>query len=436
MNSVVAHVFGTARIVGEAGPTAFARARADAKSWTARVALACALALSFGAQVAGQSVEAEPMRCWWRTSAGAVRVGELFSVVLTCSVIQTEALTVVPSQAELDPSAMQLTPFEVMGGAHGTDLITSDHRFFQYEYQARLINEETFGKDVKLPELKITYKVRSHTEGDAIEGRDQTYVLPPISVRVLSLVPADASDIRDSSLETFGSIDRRLSRANVLRVIGGVLIGFAALAALVAIARVVRSRSGSRSRTAPSLVSDASILREIGRELSDIQRARGDGQWTPGLAARVLTALRIISAYALGVTTTPLAAVPGAPGASDLSGFEGHLNVRGRGLRGAKVTLPAWVTSNVITQELQRPPGSPTLQHADALEGLKGVLGRLTSAQFGRENALDNQLLDDALAMAFAVLRTLKVENVWVMKKFRALRRSKVVDTANRAWSR
>ena len=172
---------------------------------------------------------------------------------------------------------------------------------------------------------------------------------------MISLVPADASDIRDASLETFGDIDRRLSRANVLRVTGGVLIGFAALAALVAVARAVRSRGGSRGRTAPSLVSDAGILREVGRELADIQRTRRGGEWTPGLAARLLTALRIISAYALGLATTPLAAVAGAPGASDLSGFEGHLNVRGRGLRGTKVTLPAWVTPNIIAEELEHP---------------------------------------------------------------------------------
>ena len=435
MNSDVAQVVRPARRARQAGLTAFAKATAVKKSCAT-----FAFVLCLGSHAAGQTEDhqgagAEPMRCWWRTSAGAVRVGEPFSVVLTCSVIQTEALTVVPSQAELEPSAMQLTPFEVIGGAHGTDLLTPDRRFFQYEYRVRLIGDGMFGKDVKLPELKVTYKVRSRTEGDALEGRDQAYVLPPISVRVLSLVPADAADIRDASLETFGEIDRRLSRANVLRVVGGVLIGFAALTALVAIARVVRSKGGSRGRTAPSLVSDAAILREVGRELSDIQRARRGGHWTPGLAARLLTALRIISAYALGLPTTPLAALAGAPGAIDLSGFEGHLNVRGRGLRGTKVTLPAWVTPNVITQELQRPSAGTTPQPPTVLDQLKEVLSRLTAAQYGRENALDDQVLDDALDTAFSVLRQLKIENVWVVKKVRALRRAKA-DVADRAWSR
>jgi len=343
----------------------------------------------------------------------------------------------VPSQAELEPSAMQLTPFEVLGGSHGADLQTADHRFFQYQYRVRLISEESFGKDVKLPELKITYKLRSRTDGEALEGRDQAYLLPAVSVRVISLVPADATDIRDASLGTFADIDRRLSRANVLRVVGGVLIGFAVLAALVAAARFVRSRRGVRGRIVPSLVSDAGILRVVGRELADIQRTRRGGEWTPALAARLLTALRIISAHALGLPTTPLAAVPGALGANELNGFEGHLNVRGRGLRGTKVIVPAWVTPNVITQELQRPPGgSPTTpQRAEVLGNLRDALNRLTAAQYGRDNQLDDQVLDDALESGMSVLRRLKIENAWIVKKMRTLRPSRA-GVADRAWSR
>jgi len=37
---------------------------------------------------AAQNVETDPIQCWWRTSAGAVRVGEAFSVVLTCAVLE------------------------------------------------------------------------------------------------------------------------------------------------------------------------------------------------------------------------------------------------------------------------------------------------------------------------------------------------------------
>ena len=44
---------------------------------------------------AAQTVQTDPLQCWWRTSAGAVRVGEPFTVVLTCAVLETDAATVV-----------------------------------------------------------------------------------------------------------------------------------------------------------------------------------------------------------------------------------------------------------------------------------------------------------------------------------------------------
>ena len=41
---------------------------------------------------------ADPLQCWWRTSAGAIRIGEQFSIVLTCAVLETDAATVVVDQ--------------------------------------------------------------------------------------------------------------------------------------------------------------------------------------------------------------------------------------------------------------------------------------------------------------------------------------------------
>ena len=81
--------------------------------------------------------EVDPsLQCWWRTSAGAIRVGEQFSIVLTCAVLETEAATVVVDQSRLEPSVVQFAPFEVLGGSHGADLRRGDRRFFQYEYRA------------------------------------------------------------------------------------------------------------------------------------------------------------------------------------------------------------------------------------------------------------------------------------------------------------
>src|SRR5438270_11646976 len=123
--------------------------------------LALFLLVGFAGAAGAQTVQTDPLQCWWRTSAGAVRVGEPFTVVLTCAVIETDAATVVVDQSRLEPSVVQFAPFEVLGGSHGADLRTDQRRFFQYEYRMRLIAENTFGKDAALPETKISYRVQS-----------------------------------------------------------------------------------------------------------------------------------------------------------------------------------------------------------------------------------------------------------------------------------
>jgi hypothetical protein len=359
-------------------------------------------------QAAG-TVDADPLRCWWRSSTSAVRVAETFSVVLTCAVVETNAVTVVPNEAELDPHSMQLPPFDVVGGEHGSDLRSGDRRFFQYEYRLRFVGDDSFGKDVKLPELKLSYKVRSRVDGDALEGRDQTYVLPATSIRVLSLVPADATDIRDATLETFGDIDRRTTRANVLRAIGGVLFAFAALAALLAVLRLF----GGTRRRAPgtrALVSDLAILRGIGRELAAIDRARREGRWTPPLAARVLTALRLLSAYALRLPAMP------RPAAAS-STLPDQLTLRGRGLRGTRIAIPSWVTAPLVAEGRA---GERSAARGVMLEQLEDALARLTAAQYGRQAPLDEPSLDAALALGVSVLRPLTIDNLGVVKKIRA----------------
>src|SRR5262249_61950841 len=94
---------------------------------------------------------ADPLQCWWRTSTGAVRIGEPFAVVLTCAVLETEAATVVVDQSRLEPSVVQFAPFEVLGGSHGADLRTDQRRFFQYEDRLRLVSQTVVGKGAAAP---------------------------------------------------------------------------------------------------------------------------------------------------------------------------------------------------------------------------------------------------------------------------------------------
>src|SRR5215471_18163081 len=155
-----------------------------------RAALGLLLLTAAASSAGAQDVSTDPLQCWWRTSTGAVRIGEPFSVVLTCAVLETDAATVVVDQSRLEPSVVQFAPFEVLGGSHGADLRTDQRRFFQYEYRLRLIADGMFGKDVALPDTKISYRVQSKVgQKTSLQGRDQTYVMPAQSRRVLSLLP-------------------------------------------------------------------------------------------------------------------------------------------------------------------------------------------------------------------------------------------------------
>jgi hypothetical protein len=396
------------------------------------VTASAALLVLASSLASAQTVETDPLQCWWRTSAGAVRVGEQFTVVLTCAVLETESTRVEVDQSKLEPSVVQFAPFEVLGGSHGVDQRTDLRRFFQYEYRLRLIAENGFGKDVPLPELRISYHVRSDMgQKAAIQGRDQSYVLPAHSIRVMSLVPADASDIRDASAETFADVDARKSRAQLLWAIGGVLLTLAALMALLAIVRVFQ-RFRKPSTAAEKLVSDGAVLRAAGRALGAVQRDREAGGWTPELAGRALTPLRIAAAYALG---RPIAqAISTAPQSASRNSRsdEGALTVTAGLLKRRPVSVSGAVTSGSIARELAR--GLNSARRAALLESLDRSFAAFTAAQYGRAERPDDSILDDALASGRHAVRRVAFEQTWLMRKIGPRRPPREVEA--RAWSR
>src|SRR6185369_15497524 len=314
------------------------------------------LLIAMGATAAPeQTVQTDPLQCWWRTSTGAVRIGEPFTVVLTCAVLETDEVTVVPDQTRLEPSVVQFAPFEVLGGSHGADLRSDQRRFFQYEYRLRLIADGVFGKDVALPETKISYRVQSKVgQKTSLQGRDQTYMMPAQSMKVLSLVPSDASDIRDtSSAETFSDIDQRAFRANLFTVIGSVLFVLAGLMTLLALVRLFQ-RYRKPSVASKQLIGDMTILNGVGRELSSVQRDRESGSWTPELASRALGALRIAATYAIG---RPVSQMPASRLLADgnETAEPGRLILKAGWPRGKRIAVSGAVTPQTITRVLARP---------------------------------------------------------------------------------
>jgi hypothetical protein len=351
-----------------------------------------------------RNVEVDPIRCWWRTSAGAVRIGEQFDLSLTCAVLESEAVSVVVDESRLGNAVVQLAPFEVVSGTHPPDQHAGIRRFFQYEYRLRLINPDAVGTDVRVPDIALHYRVNSKVDGNAaVQGRDLLYYLPPQVMRITSLVPDGATDIRDSAGASFSTIDALTFRAGLFNIVGTALMAFAALVLVLVVVRLAR---GGRKRT-PSdqrVLSLGGLLGVATKELAAVRQERASAGWTNELADRALAATRIAAAGALGRGVSQRTA-----GADAVVG-EGHLVTRGP-RRGTKRVISAPVTSYDVTRYLARL--SATDARRSTLEALRDALSALTAAQYGRESRLNEPALDEALEGAARAASSVRSENVF-----------------------
>ncbi|MEQ1574993.1 MAG: hypothetical protein ABL993_12180 [Vicinamibacterales bacterium] len=375
------------------------------------------------------NVEVEPIACYWRTGSPAVRIGQPFTLVLTCSVLDTTATTVVPDQSQLDPGVLQVQPFEVLRGRQAQELRTANRRFFQYDYTLRYIGEE-IGKDLAIPPLTISYRVQSRVRPDsaAVESREREYILPARPIRILSLVPPVVSDIRDEPPPTLAAIEARRFRASVLRIVSWMLFALGGVIAVWALVGIARTRRGAVTAVVRH-ASDAAILRGVSRELADVGRESAATGWTDVLAARAGAALRIAASLDTSHPVSQTPASLGEPAAG------GQLRVPARWPRGGDVLLSGSMTTLTLAgaRELLRPAES---RRAARLAAMEGALASLTAAAYGRGTAgLNADRLDDALAAGTRELSALRREHTWIATKLRGLART-VSGFRTRAWAR
>lgn len=359
------------------------------------------------AQTGTDLVEVEPITCWWRTSSSAVRTGEAFDLRLTCAVVETEAARVVPDLSKLDPTVVQLPPFEVMGGTHAGDLVTVGKRFFQYDYRMRLIAEDAFGADVAVPPLEVTYRIESKvTGGDSVQGRELSYSLPRASVRLISVVPDDTSDIREAPAAGFPAIEARDSRAGLFQTSAGVLFALAGVIVVVMLIGLLRRKTVTTSATRAHLAPRA-ILRRVARELDEVQQA-GRGGWTPELVGRALAAARITGSYASGRAVGQRLVNANDPNA------EGQLTV------GGSLGRPSVSVSGSVTAE-----SVIDLTLADALK-------KLTVARFGRIEQLGSA--DEAVDAAIRITKQQQSAHSLVSEWSAHFMRS-AIDLRKKVWA-
>jgi len=360
-------------------------------------------------------VETDPIRCFWKTDRSSIIVGERFTLVLTCGIIDTDKIKAVPDFNQLEPSTIGLLPFEVVKGVRHEDVKAAPWRYIQYEYTVRTIAEGLFDKDLNIPPVKITYHIQSSVGGGSA-GRDQTYQLPPMPMRIASLVPLKNSDIRDSAPNTFAEIETRRVRASGEFVAAAIAFGFAVVLLGLAAIRVA-GRYRVRTPAAERRLGVGAVLRGV---LGEARRVKADAQggWTPELASRALTVLRIGGAIALG---RPVAQTIVD---SRVRPREGQLALR-KGLFGQRRSL----ISNATTREtIARSMASANGRDLDArtealLKQFEDSLTVLSTARYGRSTKLESAALDEAFDNGLSALKNLRVAKMWPMRTMRSAMR-------------
>jgi len=371
-----------------------------------------------GRQAAGApatQVEPDPIKCWWKTSTNAVRVGEPLSLALTCGIMDTDAIRVVVDLARLDPAALETTPFEVLDGTRHQDLPAPPWRYFQYSYTLRLLGSEFFGRDVDIPALPLTYRVQS-TGGDAGPGRDQVYLLPALPLRVLSLVPVTATDIRDAPPETFADIESRGWRATREFAAAGLLFASAAVLAGVGAVRAIGRARGRRPAAAVRLPVGA-VFHACQREARRVKSEAAAG-WTPDLVGRALAAFRLAGALALGrPVAQALVDRRERPREGQLALETGLWRPR-RTLLSASTPATA-MTGGLANDTLERDP-----RLRDALEDMAVPLHVFGTALYGRSGELDADALDSALDRGMRGLGRVRSAQRWPVRAAEASARA------------
>ena len=358
-------------------------------------------------------VASDPIRCWWRADRAALRIAERFGLVVTCAVIEVGEIVVVPQLNQLEPGALSLTPYEVVSGRRGQDVVAPPWRYVQFEYAVRLLSDGFFGQEVPVPPLTVTYNLQG-TGGT--QGRDQTYQLPALPMRILSLVPANAGDIRDSSGQTFEGLGTRRFRASLATVLAVTAFALAAVLAGFALVRGVGRLRASRGASVTTLA-PPTVLAGCAEALAEVGADAARAGWSPALARRAVAALRIASAVALG---RPVAQDVAGPGARER---DGQLTVRTGWLRPRRVLVSAAVTPGTIARHLEKGPGVDPRAEA-TLSPISRTLSVLSALSYGRGGTVEGQDLDEALAAGRTAVRRLRVGTLWPARTVDALRRS------------
>jgi hypothetical protein len=330
-----------------------------------------------------------------------VIIGETFTVTVTCAVFETADTQVVPDESRLNVASIQMTPFEILGGSHAPDVRRGARRFFQYDYQVRIISPDAIGHDVPVPALTLTYRVHSRVGAAAkLEGRDLSYLLPALPIKVLSTVPADAPDIRDASVASLAAVDSLRYRSRLFEAVAIALATLAAAMVLLALVPMARRTRAGGAVDRPQVPARA-LLRGAIEELEALTTRTARDGWSDADVARALDGSRVIAAVAIGrrVSQKPMLAgsVP-----------EGRLAARHGLLRPRRVSVSSPVTADDVGRAIEG--NGMGVARQQQLQLLQSGIAALTAAQYSRTRSRDASALDEAVRQAIGLARDVSAE--------------------------
>jgi hypothetical protein len=337
------------------------------------------------------AAELPPLQCWSRTDRTAVRVGEQFHLTLTCAAAETASASAMPDWDQLQPDVVDLAPFEVVAGTRSQDVVTPPWRYTQFDYTLRLTGEEFFGIEVPLPPLEIVYSIAVGPRGGNVQqGRERTYVLPAIPVKILSLVPRLADDIEETAAYSFASIEQRRDRARMAFVVGGGLLAAGALYLLLFLGSAVRALRARRAR--PDFrVADWRLVAGCRASLRRLATAAAREGWTEGRVAEALPLLRVLGAVALGSTVRQQVV------ARRRAARAGEWILRRLSLRRARVAITATTTAAQLRTQVTRRVSGQTLHL------LSAAISACSAALYGGASADDVRLAEAGRAVENAL---------------------------------
>jgi hypothetical protein len=373
-----------------------------------------------------EAVAADALSCWWKSDKSAVRIGEEFTVTLTCRSAETGRERTVLNESLLDPSVLALPPYQVKDGRRYKDIIRVlpgpdgpvTFRSVQYTYTVKLIGEGFFGKDLPLPPLEIRYHIDLATNKDVVTpGKERTYLLPPLPMRIQSLVPKAADAIRDAGNETFGDIEGRQRSAIVAFMAAGIFLLLPLLVLLPMLVQAVRGKQESVFNG--TVFRDKDLLRRLAGELDRVEKHCRAASWDEASIGTVLSVFRVGGAVAIGRR------VAQAPVEVETRGREGQLELRKGFWPRTKVLVSASLTPEEMADELagMNWQGAAATEREALLDETQRAFAVFNDARYASPgDAAGREALDGALKTGLRLLRALRHDHFLFVRLMRAVR--------------